>query len=122
MSSNVSSVLSLTKVRAKAIHFASERVGPYSVQLDSDLADDRNHAFNAKITADTPQTGKMVLGGGFDETDSPTTAVALQAKDMGIAFSGSKARRDYNLRIGPFVFDVVMTGGLPEFILRDILA
>ncbi|KAL8440285.1 hypothetical protein Efla_004981 [Eimeria flavescens] len=100
---------------------ASEKIGPYSVKLDTDLADDRHHGYSAKVTSNTPQTGEVVFGGGFDQTNHPTSAITLQSSDMSIAFNGSKEKSDYKVRIGPFLFDVVVTGGMPDFILRDVL-
>lgn len=89
------------------------------MKLETDLSDDRNHAFSGKLTAQTPQTGEMVFGGGFDAVNTPTAAVTLQSTDMGISFNGSN-KAGYTVRIGPFVFDVAMSGGLPEFTLQDI--
>ncbi|CDI85674.1 hypothetical protein, conserved [Eimeria praecox] len=107
-------------VEIKETRFASDEVGPYSIQLETDLADDKNHAYSGTLTAKTPQTGKMVFGGGFDETNYPTTALTLEARDMSINFNGRRGDPGYNVRIGPFVFDVVLSNELPEFILREV--
>ncbi|KAL8272239.1 hypothetical protein Esti_003833 [Eimeria stiedai] len=113
--------LGVTRDFDDRINSISQKIGPYSVKLDTDLADDRNHGYSAKVTGDTPQTGEVILGGGFDPTNHPTSAITLQSTDMGIAFNGTKERSDYKLRIGPFLFDVVVSGGIPDFILRDVL-
>lgn len=90
------------------------------MQLETDLADDKNHAYSGKLTARTPQTGKVVFGGGFDDTNFLTTDLALEARDMSIAFNGKRGEPGYHVRIGPFVFDVVINNELPEFILREV--
>ncbi|KAL8445646.1 hypothetical protein Emag_005056 [Eimeria magna] len=97
-------------------HGAEAATNNFSLGVSRDF-DDRINS----ISRDTPETGEVVLGGGFDPTNHPTSAITLQSTDMGIAFNGTKERSDYKLRIGPFLFDVVVSGGIPDFILRDVL-
>ncbi|KAL8428706.1 hypothetical protein ACSSS7_007050 [Eimeria intestinalis] len=77
--------------------------------------------FALGVTRDFDDRINSISRGGFDPTNHPTSALTLQSNDMGIAFNGTKERHDYKLRIGPFLFDVVVTGGIPDFILRDVL-
>ncbi|CDJ46245.1 hypothetical protein, conserved [Eimeria brunetti] len=113
-------VLGVTRDFDDRINIVKHEVGPYSILLETDLADDRNHAYSGRLIAKTPQTGRMVFGGGFDETNYPTTDVALEARDMSITFNGRRGDPGYNVRIGPFVFDVVLSNGLPEFVLQEV--
>ncbi|CDJ32903.1 LOW QUALITY PROTEIN: uncharacterized protein EMH_0014150 [Eimeria mitis] len=113
-------VIGVTRDFDDRINIVKHEVGPYSILLETDLADDKDHAYSGRLTAKTPQTGRLVFGGGFDETNYPTTALALEARDMSITFNGKRGDPGYNVRIGPFVFDVVLSNGLPEFILREV--
>lgn len=107
--------------RAKTLLSASDSTQDYSVQLETDLADDKNHAYSGKITYETPQTGHMVIGGGFDEMNHPTSALAMDSRDVGLTLNARREKGNYTLRIGNFVFDVVMNRGIPEFMLKEIL-
>lgn len=121
MSSNVSSYNNSYSSLVLATAVSAQYHG-YSAELRTDMADDRNHAYKAKFIASTPERSEaVVFGGGFDADNHPLATLKLKSDDLGIEFDGEHKRRNYVVRIGPFVFDVTMRGELPEFVLTDVI-
>ncbi|OEH80670.1 hypothetical protein cyc_05464 [Cyclospora cayetanensis] len=115
-------VLGVTRDFDDRVNILEHKGDGYQWRLETDLADDQNHAFSGKIKGNTILTGDMVFGAGYDAENQPTAELAMSARDIGVRLNGSNGHNSYRVQIGPFTFDVILSQGLPEFILREVSA